>query len=1094
MRVLINKILKELHIKSIIKKVLNENYYHKTLNEEPIEEPIEDSNDSENDNEEGEDGVIFPPVDVDGLTPQEAEHNKNKNNPSERKFDYNKLKDRPVTVLSNEITRKRDIENENHGKLPTLSIDYGGNKESKSYKSNLKLLQYILLQPETWDRDRSQKLPIADKENGLREEIKSGEFGEITHEVLKKFQRRARKTFTQQFSDIENHGYGSDAIQSDRCSSIEHSWENEFNGVVDEWTWCKLMQVTNYRELSKLESIIEDRDIPRETIDRITDIAEIKTLDANEDTFDDSKRSMFKSLSLKLFSNLANNKIYSTTNKRTWENIKNDFLKGIQRVEEIEELEKDREEFIQDYPDKGHLLWVKFDKLIKNLINDVEEGKVNKEDINKFWKPYKKRWVEIQRKLGGGNAEAEKELVDLQKEYINYREKKNPSNESIFEDLILALKEGLRDRKLSITDINTILHNASDAIYKVFDKDGQNSTKQNKIRGVIKNILNTIKDEEKVDVFTVVDLLQKINLKKLQYDLYEKSFCECDGDYFEGCGSKKGDKSSLLNKGVEEIKRYLDGDLEDSSISGASKSIYNLIIDSETTKADKYDIVSKNPITLENSDIIKGGKKIEVKKYPVAAGNEYTLSEFIGLYKKTENVEKYRKKNGNHYIKYNKIIEGVVDLLKKDDGGLKDKFIGDDKLFGIFVDDYQFYNYNQIELSWSADSDLKKTHPDEKRITLKFKIKENAKPTRWVEGNCNIDTPIKESKTKSTIKKLLKEEFNDLGWIEKAFNSKLSKNENWILVNDIDRESISEGHEIQKYLFDLGYDWGSGDFQSLKDFCIYTIYHYGNIKDGNQIYYQDGCRSAEVRISDKDIKGGRHMIYYWSDLKPKTIKEENEFDWIRDVEAIKSPKVSENNRYVIWLGELEGYEREQIKDWLFKNLSKCNKQPFTDLNFEDKAVVTFSSIPCGVGGFKDSVYEDAKDAYQTWSKYMIPLDPQKILKGVNINESQDFDWTDEVKPTLNVAFEEGMIKKGDVLTLSGELTDSEGRFPIQVSDFKIKIETLRGPDSAWSDISHSFFIPLQEKYFEHLGYDETESGASIRFANTDGKLEVLDIS
>ena len=890
MRVLINKILKELHSKSIIKKVLNENYYHKILNEiyqkpwfvkkigsllrtgksnldkklfgealenynevlkvyggltegqknvkelawfdidititeikkienliqkleannddtnDDIEEPIEDSNDSENDKEADLKGLISPPFDVTGLTPEEAaEIEKNKNNPSddskpEKKgnITYDDIKDRKVTVLSNELTRKKEIYDENHGKLPTLSIDYGGNKESKSYKSNLKLLQYILLQPETWDRDRSQKLPIADKENGLKEEIKSGEFGEITHEVLKKFQRYARKTFTQQFSDIENYGYGNDAIQSDRCSSIEHSWENEFNGVVDGWTWCKLMQVTNYRELGKLNSIIDDRD----NIDRITDIAEIKTLDANEDTFDDSKRSMFKSLSLKLFSNLANNKIYSTTNKRTWENLENDFLKGIKKVgeieKELEELEKGKEKYLngltlddRERNEKGINRYVKdtFDDPIKNLINDVEEGKVNKEDIDNFWKPYKKRWVEIQRRLGGGNAEAEKEEEDLQKEYIDYREKKNPSNESIFEDLILALKEGLRDRKLSITDINTILHNTSDAIYEVFGTDRQNSTKQNKIRGVIKNILNTIKNKEKVDVFTVVDLLQKINVKKLQHDLYEKSFCECDGDYFEGCGGKKGDKSSLLNEGVVEIKRYLSGDLKNLPISGASESIYNLIMDNETTKADKYDIVSKNPITLENSYIIEGGKKIEVKKYPVDAGNEYTLSEFIGLYKRSKNVEKYKEKNGNHYIRYNKIIEGVVDLLNSNDGGLKDEFIGDDKLFGIFVDDYQFYNYNQIELSWSADSGQKR-FSDEKRITLKFKIKENAKPTRWVEGNCNIDTPIKESKTKSTIKKLLKEEFNDLGWIQDTVTAKLAKNENWILVNDIDRESI----------------------------------------------------------------------------------------------------------------------------------------------------------------------------------------------------------------------------------------------------------------------------------------------------------------
>ena len=132
-----------------------------------------------------------------------------------------------------------------------------------------------------------------------------------------------------------------------------------------------------------------------------------------------------------------------------------------------------------------------------------------------------------------------------------------------------------------------------------------------------------------------------------------------------------------------------------------------------------------------------------------------------------------------------------------------------------------------------------------------------------------IDYPINES--------------DDLEWIKNLVNTKLTKDENWILVNDVDRESIAEGHEIQKYLFDLGYGWGTGDLKnSLKDFCVYTIYHFGNVKQGDQIYYGDGCRSAEVRVSNKDIKSGEYMVYYWSDLKPKTIKESDELDWIRN--------------------------------------------------------------------------------------------------------------------------------------------------------------------------------------------------------------------
>ena len=70
------------------------------------------------------------------------------------------------------------------------------------------------------------------------------------------------------------------------------------------------------------------------------------------------------------------------------------------------------------------------------------------------------------------------------------------------------------------------------------------------------------------------------------------------------------------------------------------------------------------------------------------------------------------------------------------------------------------------------------------------------------------------------------------------------------------------------------------------------------------MYFQDGCRDAEVRISDRDIKSGEHMIYYWSDLKPKTIKEENEFDWIKDIK----PKGFEKSKsYVFDVSDLKPY-------------------------------------------------------------------------------------------------------------------------------------------------------------------------------------------
>jgi len=316
---------------------------------------------------------------------------------------------------------------------------------------------------------------------------------------------------------------------------------------------------------------------------------------------------------------------------------------------------------------------------------------------------------------------------------------------------------------------------------------------------------------------------------------------------------------------------------------------------------------------------------------------------------------------------------------------------------------------------------------------------------------------------KNLIKRVLKEEFNELDWIQNTVTAKLAKNENWILVNDIDRESISEGHEIQKYLFDLGYDWGAGDFQSLKDFCIYTIYHYGNIKDGNQIYYQDGCRGAEVRISDKDIKGGRHMIYYWSDLKPKTIKEENDLEWL--TKPRNNPL--DGLRLTTPMGRGGSYRLSSFKSGL-------------TIKDDGGTHVTVTS--------SNGSSEYHRGTVENFIKMGIWLPIESM------NESQDFDWFNEVKPTLNVAFEEGLIKKGSVLTLSGELADGTGAYPIKVSDFKIKIEELRGPNKYFKDITHSYFIPLQEKYFEHLGYNESNPDDSIRFANSDGHLEILDIS
>lgn len=310
---------------------------------------------------------------------------------------------------------------------------------------------------------------------------------------------------------------------------------------------------------------------------------------------------------------------------------------------------------------------------------------------------------------------------------------------------------------------------------------------------------------------------------------------------------------------------------------------------------------------------------------------------------------------------------------------------------------------------------------------------------------------------RNIIRKVLKEEFNELDWIQNTVTSKLSGDEDWILVNDIDPKSLEESRQIQKYLFDLGYNWNTDDSKPLKDWYVYSIYHYGQLQGYNkgQIYYADGYDTAQIRMCRKNIASGEFMVYYWSDLKPKTIKEEKDFDWID--EPRNNPL--DGLRLTTPMGR--GGSGLTIKD-----------------DGGTHVIVTSSN--------GSSEYDRGTVKNFIRMGIWLPID--------SMNESQDFDWVNDIKPTLSVAFEEGLIKKGDVLTLSGELVGFDGGESIQVSDFKIEIDEIRGPNATFPSVASSLFKPLQEKYFDHIGYDDFNVGEAMTFAYKDGELEVIDIS
>ena len=105
------------------------------------------------------------------------------------------------------------------------------------------------------------------------------------------------------------------------------------------------------------------------------------------------------------------------------------------------------------------------------------------------------------------------------------------------------------------------------------------------------------------------------------------------------------------------------------------------------------------------------------------------------------------------------------------------------------------------------------------------------------------------------------------------------------------------------------------------------------------------------------------------------------------------------------------------------------------------------------------------------------------LKRIIKEELDGLEWIKDVKPTLNDAFEQGTLKKGDVLTLSGELADCDAITTKEVNDFKIKITKLK------KKINNSYFIPLQKKYWEHLEYN---GKGDTRFYTSDGKMKIED--
>ena len=262
--------------------------------------------------------------------------------------------------------------------------------------------------------------------------------------------------------------------------------------------------------------------------------------------------------------------------------------------------------------------------------------------------------------------------------------------------------------------------------------------KNNNVLKLINNALLKVNDAS-----TIQDNLAEI--RKNNSLLYEKSFAKCKdingNPYFNY--TTDGDRSTVVGGSqiIPTTNQWLTKRLDDiinrkKSVKDTINEIYKEINDSGIAK---YDIITKQDVNLTSQSTetlitIPIDKKIEVKK---SNKYEYHLSEFFGVYKKSNLDKKY--KSLKYKSIYNQIINGVIKKLKKGDKGIIEKLR--DTTYGVFFDNDIFYKLEDMELKWSSIGQRN----TEARMTITMKPKKDAIQYQWTpnNGNCNCEPFLK---------------------------------------------------------------------------------------------------------------------------------------------------------------------------------------------------------------------------------------------------------------------------------------------------------------------------------------------------------------
>jgi hypothetical protein len=478
------------------------------------------------------------------------------------------------------------------------------------------------------------------------------------------------------------------------------------NGVVNTAVWNIVLGLLYNREQEKLKG--------KEISGELNEILKFWHKKSNN-----TKERLNKNSSMRLFNNLVDFEIYKLEHKRTDDDIVKELNDLVGRyitvngkvpvIEEINNSITELKKEIETYKKLG-------EKRYSRKIKDLNEQIKRLESVIKKYEKYK----DIISQYRSGTTQKKEEALQ---NYIKIRKKSDGSTiKGLFGKLKDVFDQSVKNKDYSLDVINNIITRVNDTLYNIYDKDLKDKTKKDKSKKALKSIISNI--DLKGDVEDIIKGLERINSRVYQHVIYELSFCGCKDNeginYFRDCGSSLGNRSILLDEGNTPLKNLIDSNKKATE---CVEELYKKIINGKGRKINKHDIITNREINL-GGVIISENEQIEVKN---ESKTDFIFSEFFAIYKNEPDRTNYNTKN--KFDKYNQIIEGLVEKLNENDGGIINEF---DSTGGIFLKDYMFYPKGTYNLYWSDISDRSQL-PNEKRLTVRFKITREG--YRWVEGN-----------------------------------------------------------------------------------------------------------------------------------------------------------------------------------------------------------------------------------------------------------------------------------------------------------------------------------------------------------------------